>query len=128
MTSQPNTDSSPGNHTPETSGGAAPGETASSTLPATTWDEHVGGVELTEACYRGLLGTESSSSTSSASSPPASRSGNASRSLRGLTRSSALLSFLPTLLFLAASESRRRLALGIDVGAEGGYVVNGGRS
>lgn len=123
------TDSSPGNHTPETSGVAAPGETASSTSRALVLD----GLSVEEDIvllnrYLSSPDTGRSSSTSLASSPPASRSGNASRSLRGLTRSSALLSFLPTLLFLAASESRRRLALGIDAGDEGESEVNGGRS
>lgn len=122
------TDSSPGNHTPETSGGAAPGETASSTSSASTLGEFGEEVVAFPEAYPDLLGSARSSSTSLASSQPASRSGSASRSLRGLTRSSALLAYLPTLLFLAASESLRRLALGIDVGAEGESEVNGGRS
>lgn len=122
------TDSSPGNHTPETSGVAAPGETASSTSRELVLD----GLSVEEDIvllnrYLSSPDTWRSSSISSASSPPASRSGTSSRSLRGLVRSS-LADYLPYLLAATSEPIRQRLVLSSASYAARELSGNGGCS
>lgn len=98
------TDFSPGNHTPETSGGAAPGETAQPTSPTLELDGLSEEVREVLVQLLDSPDSESSSSTSSASSLPALRNDNGEAVWRLTEKAMAYLRGLQGLPFRTVDE------------------------